>query len=231
MVLASHQPDFLPYMGFFYKAARCDTLVFSDDVLYSKKGMHNWNRIKTPAGPQKLTVPVHSHHDLRLCEITMADIARSIQGVVKTVDQNYRRAPHYDEGSVILNAMSQFTAFRQLDMVEFNTTVTTLIMECFGIKPRLLTASEDLHLTGHKDERIFQMCEEVGADTYLSGTGAADYHQPEEYEAHGVELIYTGYRPVEYPQLYGPFVPNLSVVDYVFNCGFTLPEEWRRDHA
>lgn len=231
MVLASHQPDFLPYMGFFYKAARCDTLVFSDDVLYSKKGMHNWNRIKTPVGSQKLTVPVHSHHDLRLCEITMADIAYGIRGVVKTVDQNYRRAPHYDEGSLILGIMSQFATFPRLDMVEFNATIIQFIMECFGIKPRTLLASKYLHLTGRKDERIFQMCEELGADIYLSGTGACDYHQPEEYAAHGIELVYTDYRPVEYPQLYGPFVPNLSVVDYVFNCGFTLPEEWRRDHA
>lgn len=231
MVLTSHQPDFLPYMGFFYKAARCDTLVFSDDVLYSKKGMHNWNRIKTPAGPQKLTVPVHSHHDLRLCEITVSNIAHSIEGVMKTIHQNYRRAPHFDEGVRLLDVMAVLALRPRLLMTELNMKLTLAIMEEFGIRPRVLTASEDLHLTGRKDERIFQMCEEVGADTYLSGTGAADYHQPEEYQLRGIDLVYTDYRPVEYRQLYGPFIPNLSVVDYVFNCGFALPEEWRRDHA
>lgn len=50
MILTSHQPDFLPYMGFFYKAARSDVLVLSDDVRFSKSGMHNWNRIKHPGG-------------------------------------------------------------------------------------------------------------------------------------------------------------------------------------
>lgn len=68
MIVASHQPNFLPYMGFFYKAAKCDVLVFSDDVQFSKKGMHNWNRIKTPSGEAKLTLPVHAHHDMRLAD-------------------------------------------------------------------------------------------------------------------------------------------------------------------
>lgn len=79
----------MPYMGFFYKASLCDTLVFSDDVLFSKKGMHNWNRIKAPEGARKLTLPVHAHHDLHLCEVTVSDIQHSLRGVIKTIDQNY----------------------------------------------------------------------------------------------------------------------------------------------
>ena len=73
MILTSHQPDFLPYMGFFYKVARSDVLVLSDDVQFSKQGMHNWNRIKTEAGPKKLTIPVHAHHDTPLCRVEIAD--------------------------------------------------------------------------------------------------------------------------------------------------------------
>lgn len=229
MILASHQPDFLPYMGLFYKAARCDTFVFSDDVLFSKKGMHNWNRIKTPLGEKKLTVPVHSHHDLQLCEIMVADIRRSIAGVVKTVDQNYRRAPHYDEGSAILSVMSSLAVEPRLRMVDLNLRLTLYIMDRFAIRPRILIASDNLHLTGRKDERIFSMCEETGADVYLSGRGAADYHQAEEYLMRGIDLTYTDYRPVEYEQIHGAFIPNLSVIDYIFNCGFELPRGWKKE--
>lgn len=39
MILTSHQPNFLPYMGVFYKAYRSDILVLSDDVQFSKKGI------------------------------------------------------------------------------------------------------------------------------------------------------------------------------------------------
>lgn len=230
MILASHQPDFLPYMGYFYKMSMCDTFVFSDDVLYSKKGMHNWNTIKTPGGPQKLTIPVHAHHDLNLCEITVSDIRRSLTGAAKTIEQNYRRAPHYDEGLCIIEAMSRYAEKDRLLMRDFNIALTVSIMERFGIRPRILVASADLHLGGQKDKRILRMCDETGADVYLSGRGAADYHRPHEFELHGVELRYTDYQPVEYPQLYGPFVKNLSVIDYVFNCGFTLPD-WRRENG
>lgn len=229
MVLASHQPDFLPYMGFFFKAACCDTLVFSDDVLYSKKGMHNWNKIKTPNGLKKLTIPIHAHHDMRLSEIAVADIQRGIIRAVKTINQYYRRAPHYDEGVIILRDIISFSNRHFLTLPEFNIPITLSIMKRFGICPRILIASEHLHLSGRKDERIFQMCETLKADTYLSGTGAAEYHQQEEYEAHGIELVYAGYFPVEYPQLYGSFLYNLSVIDYIFNCGFKLPESWGFD--
>ena len=98
MILTSHQPDFLPYMGFFYKAARSDVLVLSDDVRFSKSGMHNWNRIKTPAGAQKLTIPVHAHHDTPLCQIKIADPSHGIGRAVKTIEQHYRKAPTTGKG-------------------------------------------------------------------------------------------------------------------------------------
>jgi len=231
MILTSHQPDFLPYMGVVYKAAMCDTLVFSDDVLYSKKGMHNWNRIKAPGAAQRLTIPVHAHHNLRLCEVTVSDVRRSLTMAIKTIDQNYRKAPHYDEGASILSEIIRLSERQRLDMTELNLSLTLPILERFGIRPTVLVASEDLHLAGQKDERIFQMCEELGADTYISGTGAADYHRPEEFQLRGIDLIYSEYRPPVYPQLHGPFIGNLSMIDYIFNCGYTLPEEWRRDNG
>ena len=109
MILTSHQPDFLPYMGFFYKAARSDVLVLSDDVRFSKSGMHNWNRIKTPAGAQKLTIPVHAHHDTPLCQIEIADPSHGIGRAVKTIEQHYRKAPHYGEGAELLEIMQFFS--------------------------------------------------------------------------------------------------------------------------
>ena len=100
MILASHQPDFLPYMGFFYKAANCDVLVFSDDVQFSKKGMHNWNRIKTPGGAQKLTVPVHAHHDTLLKDVMVVDLWHDYDRLAKTIRQHYSRAHIRMRGSL-----------------------------------------------------------------------------------------------------------------------------------
>lgn len=228
MILASHQPNFLPYMGFFYKAAHCDVLVFSDDVQFSKKGMHNWNRIKTANGELKLTLPVRAHHDTKLKDVEIADQKHSLETIIKTIRQNYRSAPHYRECLVLLDMLSIFSAATSTQpMAMLNRGLILLIMERFGMECRIGVASE-LGITGHKDERILQMCEKVGADTYLSGRGAAVYHEPEKYRARGIDLVYSDYQPTEYPQLYGEFIPNLSVIDYVANCGFNLPRGWKK---
>ena len=88
-------------------------------------------------------------------------------------------------------------------LTEMNENLILHILDRFNIKPLAILRASVLGIQGHKDERIFQMCEETGADTYLSGRGAADYHQPEEYMLRGIDLIYTDYEPAQYQQLYG----------------------------
>jgi len=229
MILASHQPDFLPYMGHFYKAAKSDVFVYSGDVRFSKKGMHNWNFIKGPNGAQRLTLPVHAHHDRPISDAMVANPQRSIRTIIKTLEQNYRKAPCFVEAAeTILGFLEEYAEFGEVSLGEFNYNFNLAIMDRFGIRPNMVVFVWNPFWNGQKDERLFAMCEHFGADVYLSGHGAADYHLPEEFLLRGTDLVYTDYQPFVYPQLYGEFVPNLSVVDYVFNCGFVLPEEWRR---
>ena len=63
---------------------------------------------------------------------------------------------------------------------------------------------------------------------YVSGSGAKDYHIEEDYERNGIRLVYSDYQPVIYPQVGRPATENLSVIDYVMNCGFELPRGWKR---
>jgi len=227
MILASHQPNFLPYMGFFYKASRSNVLVFSDDVAFSKSGMHNWNRIYTAAGPKKLTVPVTAHHDDPLIDVMVSDPKYNLPKLAKTIDQEYRKAPFFEEGMELADIMRKMAGADQLKMTELNIELIMHCMNRFGITAKTLRASADLDISGHKDERLFQMCEQLGADTYLSGTGAMAYHVEEDYVKRGIQLVYTDYEPIVYPQIHGDFVENLSAIDYIFNCGFNLPPSWK----
>ena len=228
MILTSHQPNFLPYMGFFYKAYRSDVLVISDDVQFSKKGMHNWNYIFTKDGPKKLTLPVKAHHDTALKDVMVDQIDYSIGKIAKTLRQEYCHASHKEDGERVISLMEDIaSSMRKMpSMAGFNMCLNAAIMGMFGIRPEFHIASQ-MGIHGHKDERIFQMCEELGADVYLSGTGAKAYHDEEEYARRGIELVYSDYKPLRYPQYNGYFVENLSVIDYVFNNGLTIPEEWR----
>lgn len=226
MIVASHQPNFLPYMGIFYKAHRSDIFVLSDDVLFSKKGMHNYNYIRVKDGSQKITIPVISHHDMRLCEVMVAEPELSIPKIVRTLREAYAKTEHYIEGQEILDIIGGM-AKAGLRMTELNIAVIEHILKRMRIKAHILIASEHLSLAGHKDDRILMMCEQTAGDVYYSGTGAKTYHDDERYREKGIELVYSDYKPVAYRQKYEPFLPNMSAIDYIFNEGYRIPEGWR----
>lgn len=225
MILASHQPNFLPYMGVIYKAYRSDVMVLSDDVWYSRKGMHNYNFIRTKGGSQRITVPVVAHHDTRLCDVMVAEPERNIQKVCRTLREAYAKSKHFDEGNELVEVIEDMTK-EDLRLAELNIELIRHILRRMDIDAEILVATEDLMLEGHKDDRILMMCKQTSADVYYSGTGAKAYHNEERYRESGINLVYSDYVPVVYPQKHGSFLPNMSSIDYVFNEGYRIPEVW-----
>lgn len=70
------------------------------------------------------------------------------------------------------------------------------------------------------NERLISLCRQVGADTYLSGPAAKAYLNEAQFNDAGITvewLNYAGY-PV-YPQLFGTFVHEVSIIDLVLNTG------------
>ena len=225
MILTSHQPNFLPYMGVFYKAYKSDILVLSDDVQFSKKGMHNWNIIRTKDGSQKITIPVNAHHNMRLCDVKVSEPRITLPKIIRTIKEAYSKTEHFEEGYEILEIIEDAEE-DNLWLTELNAQIINHIIKRMGIKVKVVNAAHDLYLTGHKDDRILMMCEKMRADTYYSGTGAKAYHDEERYREKGINLVYSDYEPVAYRQKYEPFLPNMSVIDYVFNEGYRIPEVW-----
>ena len=88
--------------------------------------------------------------------------------------------------------------------------------------------SSCLPLENRRDARIIEMCKLLNADVYISGEGAKDYHIEEDYRKNGIDLVYSDYEPVVYDQVGGRQVINMSVIDYVMNCGFELPRGWKK---
>lgn len=232
--LTSHQPDFMPYMGFFKKVYDSDFLVFSEDVLFSKKGMHNWNYIKTSQGERKkLTVPVYAHQSSKLSDVTIVDPKKNLSILVKTLHQNYSKSPYFAEAECILRVITHIASLykdQPLDLVTFNVTLTIIILKEFGIRTQIIS-SGGMNLVGKKDVRIIDMCHKTSATSYLSGEGAKNYHDHTLFEASGIKLDYVENTKLCYPQINGEFIENLSVFDYVCNCGFNIPDQWTEIHA
>lgn len=225
MILSSHQPNFLPYMGFFYKAYKSDAMALSVDVAFSKKGRHNWNFVRTAAGSRRITLPVHAHHDTPVSKAIYVDLEYNLEKSIKGLLLDYRNAPNFNAGVELIEQMRVASKICNNNMAEFNIYLIKYICERFDMKTKLFSTAP-LELEGHKDDRIWDLCQKTGANVYLSGEGARVYHIPEGFKDRGIELRYSQYTPIHYQQMHGDFIENLSVVDYIFNQGFTLPKEW-----
>ncbi|MGZ4038394.1 MAG: WbqC family protein, partial [Bacteroidia bacterium] len=129
----------------------------------------------------------------------------------------YIKAPHfksiYPEVEAILK--QQFP-----NLAALNIAVIKWALGHLDIKTRIETASEfDDGLLGTKNDRNLNICLHFKASAYLSGHGAKKYNDEQIYREQNVELLYSDYSATEYPQINGDFVPNLSVLDVLFNCG------------
>lgn len=227
MILASHQPDFFPYMGYFYKVFMSDTFVFSDNVLFSKRGMHNYNTILTANGPLRFTLPVHYHVE-NLNEIQVAADEATVEKMLKTLWMEYKKADHFHEAFPVVEELLE-AAPGAPHLAVFNEGCIRRLCDLFGLSDdREFLISSVLPLKERRDARIIEMCQLLGAEVYVSGSGAKDYHIEEDYERNGIRLVYSDYQPVIYPQVGRPATENLSVIDYVMNCGFELPRGWKR---
>lgn len=233
MILASHQPDFFPYLGYFYKIWQSDIFVFSDNVQFSKSGRHNYNEILTGNGPMRFTLPV-SQHTVNLNEIQIAADQHRIDTMLKTLHMEYHNADNFYAAWPFISALlEQAPAYGNL--AEFNIFCITEIWKRNHIGfDRVFLRSSDLDLKERRDARIIEMCQKLDCDTYYSGSGAKDYHIEADYETAGIKLVYSDYKPFRYPQQKPKrfrgsgehrrdFVPNMSIIDYMMNYSLYLP--------
>jgi hypothetical protein len=218
--VAIHQPNYVPWPGYFHKLAGADVFVHLDAVQFPRgQSFAARNRVKTPNGPAYLTIPVTGPKDAEgtftYLEAEFAD-DRWRGKHLKTVEQSYTRAPHFDE---VFPLYAREVEERER-FVELTIGLVDAFADYLGIETRRVRLSELLPSFGHKTQLIVDVCGALGADRYLSGSGGGrDYTDEATLAAHGIELAYDEYVYPEHPQLWGDFEPNLSVLDLLFNCG------------
>src|SRR2546428_9938260 len=215
-MLAIHQPNYLPYLGFFHKIARADVMILYDTAQYSKNGFHNRNRIKTPRGAQWLTVPVKRRSSMPLKEVEIKRSERWGYKHVKSVEANYHRAPWY---SAYSDDLASILLRDWLRLVDLNIALIERISRWLAITPEVVLASELPPLPSGMDttEKVISLTKAVGGDTYLSGSGGRDYLVEGKFV--DIVLEFDNFFTKPYPQQFGNFVPNLSVLDALMNCG------------
>jgi len=216
MIVAVHQPQYLPWLGFFDKMDRADIFVLLDTVQYKKNEWQNRNRIKTAAGPQWLTVPVTYHFPQRIDEVGVNNRERWQHRQRQALLTNYRQAPCWDFVAPLIEELLT-PAWERLSPL--NVFSVTRLAKLLGITTPLFLASELPPFPEGPDRRLIAIAKHFGADTYLAGSGGRDYMSLDLYRQNGINVAFQEYRHPVYEQRFGPFVPFLSVLDLLFNHG------------
>jgi hypothetical protein len=212
------QPGYLPWLGFFDQVRRADVFVHYDDVQYDKHSWRNRNRVKSTSGaPHWLTVPVrHSGLDRpRLQDVEIDRRAPWARKHMGTLRQFYGKAPF---AARYLPALDELLNRAWEGLVDLDLALVRQLCEWLGLETRCERSSA-LAIPGERSERLVSICRALGAGTYLTGDAARGYLDTDLFARHGIAVEWQAYQHPEYPQLHGDFVPYLSVVDLLFNCG------------
>jgi len=219
-----HQPDFLPYLGFFHRFLHADLWVVFDNVqfLSGSKSWHNRDKIKTPNGAKWITVAVQkSKRDMKINEVLLSENADWRGGNLNLIRENYRKALFYGE---IFPHMESLYSCKCERMIDFNLKSIEMLMDIFDIRIEKILAST-LNPVGKSNYLLVDILKKVEAATYLSGIGARDYYDPKPFEDAGIKVVWQEFKHPVYLQLHGEFMPYLSSVDLLFNCGIEKSRE------
>lgn len=219
MIAAIHQPEHLPWLGFFDKVSRAQTLVLLDHVQFRKSYFQNRNRIRSNTGSVWLTVPVLTHgrlgQPLNKVEINNAGAPRWREKYWGTLRQQYQRAPHWARYAALFEELYT-REWRRL--AELNETIIRHLLDALAIEVEIVKSS-CLGAPGHRSELVLELCRRVGAKVYVSGISGRDYLDLPSFERAGIEVRFQDFRHPIYRQLHGPFLPGMSALDLLFNHG------------
>jgi hypothetical protein len=226
MLVAIHQPSYMPWLGYLDRMARADVFVILDHVQFERGNFQNRTMIRMNgrSGPEQrwLTVPVVQRSQKE--RILEKAIDNRLEGSrawgsihFATLRHAYRDAPH---AGLYLGALKEIFDARWERLVDLDMAMLELLRDTFGIRTPLVKSSE-LGVGGMKSELILNICREVGADIFLGGMGGSRrYLDTAAFERAGIGVQWQAFRHPVYPQCgAAPFTAGLSALDLLFNCG------------
>jgi hypothetical protein len=219
-VVGIHQPNFLPWLGFFDKIHRSDVFVVLDNAQFSKTGGTWTNRVQLIVNrePAWVTVPiVRAYHGLRTIREMRIDESRPWRAkLLRTIEMNYGRAPHFKEVEPLVREVIEE---RTSDLAEYNLAAIRTLCTALDLATPIVLGST-LRSDGHSTDRLIALVQTVGGTSYLAGGGAAGYQEDGKFRQAGIDVIYQEFQHPVYPQHNtSSFKPGLSIVDALMNCG------------
>lgn len=222
-IVSIHQPAYLPWLGYFHKIMLSDTFVFLDSVQFEKNSFTNRNRILTANGPIWLTVPVKcaGHTKRTLIDLKIAGEGGWKKKHIKTMEFGYSKTAYFKKyfqliAEQILNSSDDFS------LLTFN--MLKVFLDILKLKVNIVRSSQ-LPVVTTKSQLVFDLCKYCKADIYLSGMLGKNYLDADSFKKEGIKVLFQEYQHPSYVQRFGGFVPNLAIIDCLFNMGADKTKE------
>ncbi|WP_043978867.1 WbqC family protein [Priestia megaterium] len=219
-VIGIHQPNFFPWKGYFNKIYNSDNFIFLDNVLFSKGSFSNRVKISIQGKSHWLTCPIyHKKSNEKIRNIKINNSKDWKRKSLKTLEQNYKKSPYYEETMNWLQPMIlQDTEY----LSQYNINNIKGICRILDIKTKIHVQS-DIETEGSSTELLIELVKLVGGSTYYSGQGGLKYQDEQKFKNKDINLIYQNYQLLEYPQVgCKAFIPGLSIIDCFFNTGIEM---------
>lgn len=214
MRLAIMQPYLFPYVGYFQLLKSCDKFVFYDDVNYIKGGWINRNRILANGKEHLFAVPLSNISSFQLInktEINEKQYASWYSKFLRTVEQNYKKAPYFNETFALITEVFE----RQHDYISELATNSIIAIATYLQLPVGLVKSsaiyENSHLKG--SERVIDICKKEVASIYINPIGGKELYAAEDFARNGIHLKFLKPGNVIYKQFKNEFIQWLSIID------------------
>jgi hypothetical protein len=222
-VAAIHQPNFFPWLGFFDKIASADVVVLLDNVQFPRTSTGTWvNRVKLlVAGREHWATAAVARAGIgakRIADVELDDSSKWRSRLLKTLQSSYGRAPYFESVYPVIGAL--LTRPTRM-LVELNIAAIAEMCRRLGFDDGKLVRGSTLGASGQATDLLVSITQAVGATAYLCGGGASGYQQDDKFAAAGIELVYQRFSHPTYPQAGSSrFIPGLSIIDALMNCGF-----------
>lgn len=213
MIVTIHQPDFLPWLGFFDRWRQSDLYIVLDDVQFLRRGWHHRDQIKTQAGVAWLTIPIvkKGQYYQLLRDVKIDNETNWRDKHLKTIELNYKRAPNF---SRCYEKFKEIYSLNHLFLIDLNMELLRFIAAELGITTPLKFAS-GFNVKSTSSQRLIDLVKSVGGDQYMTGSGSRDYLDESLFEKEGIKVLWQQFDHPVYNQLHGEFISMLSSLDFL----------------
>jgi len=214
-IVSIRQPGYLPFSGFFKKIQSSDVFVFLDDVQFEKNDWDNRNKIRTSNGSMWLTIPVMHKFGQRLNEVKIDNNKNWNRKHLNALKLNYSNAPFF---SKYWGKIESILEQRWEVLIDLNYSLIDYFISELNL-PNKTIKSSDLKINASGSEKLLKICQKLNTSIYLSGELGKNYLNEKIFANANIKIIYEKFEHPTYNQIYGKFIPNMSIIDLLFNEG------------